>query len=936
MLLGICNYDHFFNDIGPVLRLVCRNESQQRVILDIQDDRLMPRMIILKEDYEIFMEVIESFNLQHLIVKTGDSLPTEYEEETVAIYTTFPRDIYDLRRAVEELRTFNSDIKWEKMCIQQLGWKGFIEVDDELLDEYGFTPLDAITVSKIVFNINFNICYWDIETDGSATKGRQFADCRFAPKILIITYVTFSKHAGHYTYYGWKPDWKREEFWDEHKTQLGKRALNMPLFKEYSHTFPLLVKKFSNEKDMHLQFMTDFARGQYDGLMTFNGRGGNRIVRKKRKWFNGFDMPMFYERCIHLGLHEEIQNLSSISATKKWGRISQESLKRRIRTDINKIETGREYHIKCIPQHDLLYDDLVLFYSKNEHEMKRHNLDTYLSHFLGIHKVEHKGLSVAQLHAKNWKKGMRYNIVDVEGMVALDILFRYTTDVGLRALAYGGKIEDAVYASKLHDHIKLWFVRNRYVLPTRVYGRKNMRLGQWGGLLKTKIGGFNLEPIPGVYGYHTPQIIFVVDFSKLYPSCSRSANVDTRTKINLKNISFDKKGIWLVDADGTKYPYHECARTPAGFFRKDIEAIDTIIYNEMIELRKVYSKKSGEYQDLAAHAKTEEERRNYSSMRNVYWATQFSYKGLINGKYGADGMEGTRGFDYVVYNSPPSMGQELIKFVIDWLADRGYVSILASTDSAFSIAKSTDPLKAWDEVQELTTMLNKDLEKYAYKEFNIKDNYINIGCEKVADMAVIFDKRKYMLNTVVMEEGGKVIVLEKPKAYFKGMEYVRRDSAMITHDVQEKLMNMVRAKAPKEEILEYIRKTDKEFLGNTWEYICGRGGISMGVEEGSGQKYDGCKLANKIFKKSYDSGANPLIAEFTKHPINFAGVFLGYDPLAIAFDENDQWQLKKWGFDINYENRKKVALKTKVEPLLGLLFNMTYDEAIDFDDMLDH
>jgi len=471
MILGICNYDYYLNDIGPVLRLVCRNQKQERIFIDVQDEKFTPHFYIIEEDKELFMHSLTDAGVDKLIIKTEPGLITEYGEPTLCIYTKYPHDVRKIRNHLIGLRTFQGDVKWEKMVVQMMKWRSFIVVDDDEYSEYGFTPLSAIHNSEKRFIVDFNICYWDIETDAQGTTGRQWADCRFAHKISIITYVTFNKHKQIFTYYGWKEEWKTESFMSERETRLGEKALSMPTFKDYPHSFPFEIKKFSNEIDMHKTFLNDFSNGDYDGLMTFNGRGGNRSIRGKKQWFTGFDLPIFFERCVHLGLYDEIQKMSTVRPMYVRGRMVGPSTKRYIKKNEYDIEVGREFHIKCVPQHDLLYDDNVLFYTAQEYDMKRHNLDTYMNYILGVGKVEHKG-SVAKMHRDHWKKCMEYNAVDVEGIYALDLYFGYTTDVALRALIYCGKIEDGVYASKIHDHIKLWYTNDMYLLPTRDFGRK--------------------------------------------------------------------------------------------------------------------------------------------------------------------------------------------------------------------------------------------------------------------------------------------------------------------------------------------------------------------------------------------------------------------------------------------------------------------------------
>jgi DNA polymerase elongation subunit (family B) len=695
--------------------------------------------------------------------------------------------------------------------------------------------------------------------------------------------------------------------------------LSRPTFKNYNREYPVIVKKFNTEIHMHEAFLEDFRCCQYDGIMTFNGRGGVRIVGGERKWFNGYDMPMFYNRCMSLELWKEIQKLSPIPYKIKQNKMIEPSVK--------VYEQGEKYeiYIKAMPQHDLYFDDMILFYSKNEHEMKKHNLDTFMSHFLGIHKVEHEGEMVWELFERDWELERHYNIVDVEGMYALDTLFRYTTDVAGRALAYGGKIEDGVYASKIHDHINLWYTSDQYVMDTR----DNQHKISWKGLLEKKSGGFNLEAIPGAHGYHKPGFGFIIDFSKLYPSCAMTANCDLRTKINLDHMEFDEKGLWLIDSKNRRFLYNDLARSPSGFFRKDILSLNTIIYSDFIRMRKVYSKKMAEFGEIKAHAKSKEEKDYAETMYNIFYAQQFSYKGLTNGKYGADGLEGTRNYDLVIYNTLPSMGQLLIKKVISFLEERNYIPLLASTDSVIVMATADTAKGAFEEASNLCEILNKEiLPPYVMDEFNPIKSYVSIDCEKVFNMAIIFDKRRYMLNTVLKEEGGKLIKLEKPDAYYRGMEYVRRDTAMITHDVQDKLMNMIRFRTPKDEIISYLKDIDEKFTKMPWKYICPRAGISNDVNAGSGQKYTACRNANKYFDKEYNAGNNPLLGVFTKHPASIGGKYIEPGKLPMAFEEEEEFPLKKKGFDLDYDHLKEVHLVKKVEPFLQLLFNMKYEQVV--------
>jgi len=920
ILVEVITYDQFENNNGPILRISGRNESGKRIYLDVQDEKLSPRFFIRLTDLDLFKEVVEDKGLDKLITRYSDGLPTALDEDTICIHTKYSRHIKQIREGIGDIPTFNADIKWEKMVFQTMKWKQFLEVDSH--DPYSFTKLRHIHPSEKVFKMNHNICYWDIETNHSQIMGIKNNTFLYAAKVPIISYVVYSKFKEEYTYYAWKKEWVNREYRENHMSNIGKDILNTASFKNYNTNAPVTVKLFNDETLMHSSFIDDFSKGDYDGVMTFNGRGGNVIFRGKRQWNNGYDMPLFYNRCIHLGLEEELQKMSPIPS-KKYS----PSVKPYIQYKKGTFEVEKyEIFIKCVPQHDLLYDDKVLFYSKEAHEMKRHRLEDFMNHFLNSGKVKHEGEMVWELFDHNWEEEKHYNIVDVEGMVALDILFDYTDDVAGRSLLFGGKIEDGVYASKVHDHINLWFTSNEYVMDTR--GNRNR--STWKGLLDRKVGGFNLEPVPGIYGYFEKRYGIIIDFSKLYPTCTMTANADLRTKVNLDHMELTPEGWYLVDTVGRRFLWDDCARSPAGFFRKDIISLNTVIYKVLISERNVYERKMTEYDILKGSATSQDDIDFYDSMAKIMFSTQFSYKGLINGKFGADGLKSTRNYDFVIYNTPPSMGQILIKIVISTMKDLGYEPLLASTDSALCMVNANTPEEAWAIGQEMCRLLNEEiLPPIIHHEFNPIESYIKIGCEKVFDVAIIMDKRRYILNTVVKEKkGGGFIVLEKPEPYFRGIEYLRRDAAMITHDVQETLIKMTLERKDQEEVFNYFRKIDAEYMDYPWSYICGRSGISMGVGDGSGQKYDACENANNLLEKEYAAGANPLLGIFTKFPRVYNGHNLSGKKWVMAFDDWDEYPLKKKGFDLDYYHTKETHLTNKVDPFLELIYGKNYKQIV--------
>lgn len=924
-VIAVCNYDYYENEQGPVLRIIGRDKEQNRIILDVQDEKLTPHFFVRAEDMPLFLQTVEERNVKRLILRTEKGLPTAMDEETECIYTKFPRHVRNIRDAIAGMLSFNGDIKWEKLCFQIMRWKQFLKIKD--YDPWSFTPLENISNSNEVFQVNYNICYFDIETDNSNKEVRNIRRniYLFSDKIPIISYVIYNKHQHSYTYYGWKLAWTEEILYSKHQTSLGEKALGMDMFAEYSREYTLIIKRFNNEKKMHQTFLSDFSKAQFDGIMTFNGRGGVRIVGGERKWYNGYDMPLFYARCLNFGLEKELQLMSPIPPAYNKDFCVSPSIKvYSMRNSIGE-EEKHEIYIKCVPQHDLFYDDSVLFYSKNEYEMKQHGLNDYMTHFLGIGKLQHPGLMVWELFEENEEKEMLYNIIDVEGMVALDIYFRYTDDVAGRALLYGGKIEDAVYATKIHDHINLWFAQGIYVMESR----DNEREDVWKGMMDKKEGGFNMDVDPQIIGYREKCCGITLDFSKLYPTCGMSANADLRTKINVKNLVLKKDGLYIYDIKNIGYKWEDCTHTPAGFFRKDIKSLNTIIYKELITKRKELQKLTGEWSLKKSKTHDMTGYKEAVSMYNVYYGQQFSYKGLINGKFGSSGRENTRDYDKVIYNTLPGMGQVLIKMVIKYLIDKGYHMNLSSTDSVFFIAKSTDPMVAWNEAQALVKDLNENIiPPFVLEQFNAEENFVKIDCEYIWDVAIFFNKRYYMLNVKVKEENGQVIVLDKPEPIYKGLEYVRRDASMITYQVQGEILRKIFERRPEKEIIDYLKKIDFEFETYKWSLICSHAGISDDIEKHESQKYIACRNGNRILKRDYNAGASPFLGVFAKHPIWVEDEYLGPGVFPMAFEEEDEFPLKKMGFDLDYNHLKEVNLKSKVQSILNIIFERKYDDII--------
>lgn len=957
------NYGYYENDYGPVLFMQCRDENNERVILEIQDKIFEPVFYILKDEESYFLKLCKSYYLDHLITRISDGPPTYLNEPTTAIYTKYPGDVRRLRDITDSMLTFQADVKWEKKVIQQMKWKQFLEVKN--YEPGKFTYVGDIKNSNKVFDVKQRICYWDIETSNAEVPTLKQM-WKYADKYSIISYVMFDNYTKTFYYYAWKNSFEPKEYsikfessmidvkrrieeitekYHQNPEKWSKEYHDLPNIKghpildNYEYNFDVIVKEFNDETEMHKKFISDFHDLDFDGVVTFNGRGGNKKVKSKggnKQWLDGFDMPVFIERCKYLGLKDEIQQLSPLPVSYRGLSKVKVPVKNYIRRKKDEI-IKNEVHIECVPQHDIYFDNEVLFFTKDEEKMKNEKLDTYMRVFLGIHKVEHDE-PVWELFSKDYEKERKYNIVDVEGMYLLDLFFGYTDSVAMRALLYGGKIEDTIYTSKIHDHINLWYASGDYVMNTRTNRRKS-----WKGFIKGKMGGYNMDiPDSGIImGYPEEEFGMIVDFSKLYPTCSMTVNAGVRTKIEFDHYDENRD---VVDNKGKVWKIDDLCSSPSGYFRKDFESQNTQIYKDLIKERTKEDKKAARYKKLAKDNPSKKE--EYMALARTYEKRSFSYKGLINGKYGADGMGSDksdyrpRNYDLVVYNTPPSMGQKIIKHLLYVvLPNHGYEPFYASTDSAMVKCESKNMWDAWNESQELSRKINEDLDRYINEEFNPIHNYINIGCEKIFNQCLLFNKRMYMLNTVIEETKSGPIEIPGGKAYIRGLEYLKNNSSLVTTEVQYEIIQMIMKFENKETIRKYIRKVNEEFETYGWTYVSERASISRHPDDGHiySQNYNACRNANKFTKKDYIAGSRPYLGLFRSTPSSMNGIgsselYWNNDGLCpIAFDDWDQEWMEKRGFRLDYNKHKKVQLIDKIERFISLIWNITYDDFVEQD-----
>jgi DNA polymerase elongation subunit (family B) len=284
------------------------------------------------------------------------------------------------------------------------------------------------------------------------------------------------------------------------------------------------------------------------------------------------------------------------------------------------------------------------------------------------------------------------------------------------------------------------------------------------------------------------------------------------------------------------------------------------------------------------------------------------------------------------------MGQKIIKHMLyEVLPNHGYEPFYASTDSAMVQCKSDDLWGAWDESQELTEKINKDLDKFIQEEFNPIHNYVTIGCEKIFSQCLLFNKRMYALKTVIEDSKSGPVEIKGGKPYIRGLEYLKNNSAMVTTRVQEDLIEMIMDMASEQEIKDYLRDINDKFESYDWAYISERSSISRDPDEGSdtAQNYNACRNANKFCDKDYMAGSRPLLGLFrhvpsTLNQVSRSELYQNDDGnYPIAFEKWDQEWMEERGFILDYDKHKEIQLIGKIERFIELIWGMTYKEFVE-------
>lgn len=388
------NYGYYNNksDIekynSPILLFFCRDKNWNfKTVFICDKENLSPEMYIEKKEWESFLKSQESvyskgFNVDSVfITKYEDAPESNYGEETVVLYTTFPWEVRKLRKSFTH--TYLSDIKWEKMCIQKMGLRTpYINVPDDFEKRWLKAPEIKELPEEKHFYVPIRWIGWDIETNAEPVFPN-FNGWKDAEKCEIISISAYDSYNRCYHRFYWHPNIKTENsFMGTPWKRKGKYYI--PAKKkeiEYDKTNEVYNHEFPSEIDALQGYFHWFNEVRPDAQYGFHSEGGYRISTKKgysrKYWFNGFDMLFLYQRAKHLGLLKEIQMLSPMP-----NHIN--GVRWRSHGDMQSVA------IDGLCQIDFIYTSEIFGYHKKFDDFREGNLEGFMSFFLGFGKIKHE------------------------------------------------------------------------------------------------------------------------------------------------------------------------------------------------------------------------------------------------------------------------------------------------------------------------------------------------------------------------------------------------------------------------------------------------------------------------------------------------------------------------------------------------------------------
>ncbi|HJK09011.1 MAG TPA: DNA-directed DNA polymerase, partial [Methanocorpusculum sp.] len=392
--------------------------------------------------------------------------------------------------------------------------------------------------------------------------------------------------------------------------------------------------------------------------------------------------------------------------------------------------------------------DLLTAYKKMQGSQKEsYRLDAIAEEELGERKVRYTG-TLGDLWNNDPLKMVEYNFKDVELCVGINRknnIIEFYQEVSRYV---GCPLDKALNSSNVIDIYILRKAYGKFVLPSK---------GNSAG--EEFEGATVFAASKGV-----KENVIVLDLKSLYPMAMMTLNASPETKSPEGEI-----------------------HAPNGIrFRREPDGLTRSIISELMaerddrkKLRNTFPYGSQEY--------------------TLYDMQQNVLKVIMNTYYGVSGFSRFRLYDRDIGSAVTSVGRAIIQHTKNIITARGYEVIYGDTDSCFVQLPKVSQEETMKIARELETELNASYIDFSKDTLAADQNYFSIKFEKIYRRFFQGGAKKRYAGHLVWKEGQDV-----DKIDITGFEMKRSDSAPITREVQERVLEMILKGNGKAEVKEYL------------------------------------------------------------------------------------------------------------------------------------
>lgn len=392
--------------------------------------------------------------------------------------------------------------------------------------------------------------------------------------------------------------------------------------------------------------------------------------------------------------------------------------------------------------------DLLTAYKKMQSSQKEsYRLDAIAEEELGERKVRYTG-TLGDLWNKDPLKMVEYNFKDVELCVGINrknSIIEFYQEVSRYV---GCPLDKALNSSNVIDIYILRKASGKFVLPSK---------GNSAG--EEFEGATVFAASKGV-----KENVIVLDLKSLYPMAMMTLNASPETK------SPDGE---IRAPNGIRFQ-----RSPDGLTRSIISELMTE-RDDRKKLRNTFPYGSQEY--------------------NLYDMQQNVLKVIMNTYYGVSGFSRFRLYDRDIGSAVTSVGRAIIQHTKNIITSRGYEVIYGDTDSCFVQLPKVSLEETMAIARSLETELNASYAEFSQTTLNANLNFFSIKFEKIYRRFFQGGAKKRYAGHLIWKEGQEV-----DKIDITGFEMKRSDSAPITREVQERVLEMILKGNGKEEVTAYL------------------------------------------------------------------------------------------------------------------------------------